>query len=116
MKSNFVYSRINHSPLVGHFMFLFFCFVLFFVRKNPSSCDCAEIRTHFPTSEGFVVTNLTTWAKQSCFCHLCGLYAGLALYQVPDIVLNWHALYTVTCFMRNEFYAGGFGLAPRNIK
>ena len=23
------------------------------VRKNPSSCDCAKIRTHVPTSEGF---------------------------------------------------------------
>ena len=24
-------------------------------RKNPSSCDCTEIRTHVPTSEGFEV-------------------------------------------------------------
>ena len=27
------------------------------VRQNPSSCDCTEIRTHVPTSEGFEVTN-----------------------------------------------------------
>ena len=29
----------------------------FSVRKNPSSCECTEIRTHVPTSEGFEVTN-----------------------------------------------------------
>ena len=29
------------------------------MRKNPSSCDCTEIRTHVPTSEGFEVTNGT---------------------------------------------------------
>ena len=33
-----------------------FSFFLF-VRKNPSSCDDAEIRTRAPTSEGFKVTN-----------------------------------------------------------
>ena len=27
------------------------------VRENPSSYDCAETRTHVPTSEGFEVTN-----------------------------------------------------------
>ena len=27
------------------------------IWKNPSSCDCTEIRTHVPTSEGFEVTN-----------------------------------------------------------
>ena len=41
----FVYPRSNHSPLVGHH-----------VRKKSSSCDCAKIRTHVPTSEGFEVT------------------------------------------------------------
>ena len=42
VKSNFVYPRHNRSPLVGHD----------YVRqKNPTSCDCAEIRTHVPTSE-----------------------------------------------------------------
>ena len=41
-KSNFVYPRHNRFPLVGHD-----------VRDNPSSCDCAEIRTHVPTSEDF---------------------------------------------------------------
>ena len=30
---------------------------IYFVRKNPSSCDCTGIRTHVPTSEGFEVTN-----------------------------------------------------------
>ena len=40
-KSNFVYPRHNRSPLGGHD-----------VREKPSSCDCAEIRTHVPTSEG----------------------------------------------------------------
>ena len=37
--------------------FYFILFILFFVRKNPSSCDDTEIRTHIPTSEGFEVTN-----------------------------------------------------------
>ena len=39
VKSNIVYPRINRSPLVGA--------RLFFIigRKNPSSCDCTEIRT-----------------------------------------------------------------------
>ena len=45
VKSNSVYPRNNRSPL-GHN-----------VRKNHSSCDCAEIPTHVPTSEGFEVTN-----------------------------------------------------------
>ena len=31
-------------------------FFYFLVRKNPGSCDCTEIRTHVPTSEGFEVT------------------------------------------------------------
>ena len=30
---------------------------VFFVRKNPSSCDDTETRTQVPTSEGFEVTN-----------------------------------------------------------
>ena len=37
-----------------------FFFFFFFVRKDPSSCDDTEIRTHVPTSEGFEVTNWTT--------------------------------------------------------
>ena len=32
-------------------------FFFFFVKKNPSACDCTEIRTHVPTSEDFEVTN-----------------------------------------------------------
>ena len=43
VKSNFKYPRINRSPLVGHDFF-------FFVRKNLSSCVCAEIQTHVPTN------------------------------------------------------------------
>ena len=46
VKSNLVYPRINRPPLVGHD-----------VRENPTSCDCAEIRTHVPTSGGFRVAN-----------------------------------------------------------
>ena len=37
-----------------------FCVLLvwhFFMRKNPSSCDDTEIRTHVSKSEGFEVTN-----------------------------------------------------------
>ena len=46
VKSNFVYPRHNNrSPLVGHD-----------VREKPSSCDCAKVRTHVPTSEGFELT------------------------------------------------------------
>ena len=40
-----------HAPLVGHL------YIFIFMRKNPSSCDDTEIRTHVPTSEGFEVTN-----------------------------------------------------------
>ena len=46
VKSNFVYPRHNRSPLVGGD-----------VTENPSSCDCPEIRTHVPRSEGFEVIN-----------------------------------------------------------
>ena len=53
-ESNFMDQRFNRSPLVGHFLYFLF---LYFVRKNPSSCDSTEIRTHIPTSEGFEVTN-----------------------------------------------------------
>ena len=46
---------------VPTFMVLHFLDISFFFRgggrKNPSSCECAEIRTHVPTSEGFEVTN-----------------------------------------------------------
>ena len=48
VKSNFVYPRNNRSPCI------FYYYYFFFVKKNPSSCDCAEIRTHHvPTSEDF---------------------------------------------------------------
>ena len=49
----FLYPRINRSPLlVGHVYLLHF-----FVRENPSSWDCTEIRTHVPTSGDFEATN-----------------------------------------------------------
>ena len=41
LKLNFVYSRFNRSPLVGHFYFLFFS------EKNPVCRD----RTHVPTCQ-----------------------------------------------------------------
>ena len=56
-------SRIifTHQLIVLHFLgmiFIFiFYFILLFVRKNPSLCDCSEIRTHLPKSEGFELTN-----------------------------------------------------------
>ena len=34
------------------FLFLLLFFVVFLVRKNSSSCDCTEVRTHVPTPEG----------------------------------------------------------------
>ena len=46
VKSIFLCTRHNRSAIVGHD-----------VRENPSSCDCAKIRTHVPTSEDFEVTN-----------------------------------------------------------
>ena len=46
VKSNFMYPRNNRSPLVWLDM-----------RKNPSSCACAEIRIRVTTSEGFEVTD-----------------------------------------------------------
>ena len=33
------------------------CWAYVFFRANPGSCDCAELRTHVPTSEGFEATN-----------------------------------------------------------
>ena len=54
VRSHFVYPRINRSPLLLGHDSLFF---IYFVRKNPSSCDCTEIRTHAPPSEGFEVIN-----------------------------------------------------------
>ena len=43
--------------LLGIFLYIYIFTYYFFVRKNPSSCDCPEIRTHVPTSEDFEVTN-----------------------------------------------------------
>ena len=31
--------------------------LFWFCEGNPGSCDCTEVRTHAPTSEGFEVTN-----------------------------------------------------------
>ena len=56
----FIYPRIYHSPLVGRdyiYRVYIYIHILLFVRKNPSSCDCTEIRTHVSTSEGFEVIN-----------------------------------------------------------
>ena len=50
----------NDLLIVPQFLgiFCFVCLRVFvFVRKYLSSCDCTEIRTHVPTSEGFEVTN-----------------------------------------------------------
>ena len=51
------WSRIlcTNELIVLHLLRFFFFF--FLLRKNPSSCDCTEIRTHVPTSEGFEGTN-----------------------------------------------------------
>ena len=56
-------TRLFHLPfavctneLVVLHLLDFFSFIVF-VKKNPGSCDCTEIRTHVPTSEGFEVTN-----------------------------------------------------------
>ena len=55
VKWNFLYPRMNRSPLIiGHFLTFFF---IIFVRKNTNSCDCAEVRADVvPTSDGFEVT------------------------------------------------------------
>ena len=53
VRSNFVYRRMNRSPLVGHCFFIHFCY---FFMKNLISCECTEIRTHVPTSNGFEIT------------------------------------------------------------
>ena len=52
----FLVLRFNRSSLLGTFYFIF-------VRKNPSSCDDTEIRTHVPTSEDFEVAIGTTAAN-----------------------------------------------------
>ena len=41
--------------LLGFVLYYYYLFI--FVRKNLSSCDDTEIRTHVPTSDGFEVTN-----------------------------------------------------------
>ena len=47
--------------IVPHLLgMIFYVFILFFVTKNPTSCDCNEIRTHVATTEGFEVINWTT--------------------------------------------------------
>ena len=41
----------THKLIVLHLLGMIFFF--FLARKNPSSCNCTEIRTHVPTPEGF---------------------------------------------------------------
>ena len=55
-KSNLhsVYLRINVLHLMG-VTFLFF--ILFLVRKNPTSWDCTDVRTRVPRLGGFEITN-----------------------------------------------------------
>ena len=55
-------SNQSFSTLVG---LVFFCFC-FFVRKNLSSCDCTEIQTHVPTSEGLEVTHMNHRGDRPC--------------------------------------------------
>ena len=54
VKSNFVYNVLTIHSNVLNLLGIFFNS---FVRKNTSSCDDTEIRTHVPTSEGFEFTN-----------------------------------------------------------
>ena len=42
----------THKFIVLHLLGIIFLFLSFFVSENPRSCDCTEIRTHVPTSEG----------------------------------------------------------------
>ena len=65
VKSNFWTNDLIALHLLGIFIYLFI-----FVGKNPSSCDCIEILTHVPTSEGFEVTNCSTGATGSTFNRL----------------------------------------------
>ena len=52
---------INRSTLVGHiwaYTYIYiYIYIYILVRKNPRLCDCTEIRTHVPTTQGFEVTN-----------------------------------------------------------
>ena len=58
VKSHFLYPRIYSSPLVGHdFYYYIYIEPIYFVSENLRSCDCTEVRTHVPTSEGFEHTN-----------------------------------------------------------
>ena len=41
----------NDLIVLPLFFFVFFSHSYFFVRKNPGSCDCTEIRTHVTMSE-----------------------------------------------------------------
>ena len=49
----FVTTNKSFSTCWAWFLFMY----LVFARKSPSLCDCTEIRTDVPTSEGFEVTN-----------------------------------------------------------
>ena len=73
-----------------------FFYLLFFVKKNPSSCDDIEIRTHVPMSEGFEVTNWTTAATGSIST---SMHAGTFNMPTPyqqwvwerEVHINWSA-------------------------
>ena len=45
----------NRSTLVGHIWAYkhIYIYIYILVRKNPSLCDCTEIRTHIPTTTVF---------------------------------------------------------------
>ena len=45
----------THELIVLHLWGMIYVFI--FERKNPSSYDCTEIRSHVPMPEGFEVTN-----------------------------------------------------------
>ena len=57
----------TNDLIVLHLLGIFIFYFLFFVRKNPRSCDDTEIRTQVPTSEGFEITNRTTGATGEIF-------------------------------------------------
>ena len=60
VKSNFVYSRINPSPFVGHF------FIYFLVRKNTS---VTGILTHVPTRQKLRDYQLSCWGDRHSTRH-----------------------------------------------
>ena len=65
------------------------------MRKNPSSCDCAKIRTHAPTSEGFEVANWSTGA-----IGIRSLFTWYTVYHISPYDVQYSSTWYFVSFCR----------------